>query len=393
MVSPFPPPVQGVGLYGRHLVEALAQSPVIEEITVLADRGSAAAHDVRSGKLRVLRVWRRDDWRSAARVVPWITRARPDAVWFNLSLAMFGTQPWAAAVGLAAIPLVRTQGIRTITTLHELPHADQLAPLGVPRPPLAGLSMRMALLTALGSTHVCVTLERYRRLLAQRYGARHVVHIPHGCFAPPRPWTAPRRADSLLMFGTYAPYKNLPLLLDAFQALAMYRPGAHLTIAGVDHPRFPGYLDSVRQRHGELPRVSWQGYVNEAELRDLLARTAVVVAPYAATTGSSSVVYRAAAAGRPIVTSDLLDFRNLAEEQRLRVAFVRANDPRALTATLNSLLGDRADQRRIAEHNLRAVWRVTPEHTMRAYLALLQEQPSEGTAKSPEPAARLPGAQ
>mgnify|MGYP000158755591 CR=1 FL=1 len=53
-------------------------------------------------------------------------------------------------------------------------------------------------------------------------------------------------------------------------------------------------------------------------LRGLFARASVVVLPYLASTGASSVVHRAAAWGRPLIASDLPDLRAVAMLLRLK---------------------------------------------------------------------------
>ena len=77
------------------------------------------------------RVWRRNGIGTGPDLLRALHAVRPDVVWFNLGLTMFGTRPIAAASGLL-VPLVTTLlGYRTVVTLHELPALADLGALGL----------------------------------------------------------------------------------------------------------------------------------------------------------------------------------------------------------------------------------------------------------------------
>jgi glycosyltransferase involved in cell wall biosynthesis len=191
-----------------------------------------------------------------------------------------------------------------------------------------------------------------------------------------RPPGAP--PEDILFFGFAAPFKGLGVLLEAFELLRARRPQATLTIAGTDHARFPGYLStltaSVKARNGHGPKgIRWLGAQPEAQVRAIFARARVVVLPYTATTGASSVLYRAAGAGRPVIASALPDLRAAAEEQNLRIDFVPPADPIALASGLEVLLANPQCQARNVEHNLRAMRELTLERTCARYVDVFRQ--------------------
>ena len=141
-----------------------------------------------------------------------------------------------------------------------------------------------------------------------------------------------------------------------------------LTVAGGDHPRFPGYSAAARAQWGERAGVRWLGPLDEAGVRAAFASAQVVVLPGTASTGASSVLHRAAGYGRPVVASDLPDLRAVAAEEDLRVNFTPPGDAGQLAAALRGLLADPVRQREQAEHNLCAVQRMSLAHTCRQYL-------------------------
>jgi glycosyltransferase involved in cell wall biosynthesis len=193
------------------------------------------------------------------------------------------------------------------------------------------------------------------------------MHIPHGAYEVD---ILPEgHCMELLMFASCAPFKGLEQLLAAFHDLQRHYPALRLTIAGGEHPRFPGYLDHMRQRYGEHPAISWLGFVPEHELREVFARAMLVVLPYTATTGSSGVLYRAAAWGRPIIASDLPELRATAEEEGLLVQFCPSGDAAALLASVLHLLSDPLLRAAQVNHNHHIIANhLTLTNTCQSYL-------------------------
>ena len=390
VVSPFPPELTGVGQYGWNVVHGLAATRRFSAITVLAQRPGKTDVLPRNGHspellapapsapIDVRRAWSRDDPLAAARLARHIRAARPDAVWFNVGFTVFGASRPVNFLGLMAPLLVRQPGVRLVVTLHQLLEATLPNTIGAKNGHVTALGVRTATRLLLNADAVCVTLRRYRDVLQTHYGARNVRHIPHGAYAAlenlPRPSGGP--PEDILFFGSAAPFKGLATLLQAFDLLKTSRPQATLTIAGADHPRFPGYLTDLRSQAEDQPGgasgIRWLGAQTEAEVRDLFAQSSVAVLPYTATTGTSSVLHRAVACGRPVVASDLPDLRTAEEEEGLRLDFVPPSDAPALARALDAVLRDPSRQADHARHNLNVMGGMTLAHTCASYLELFQ---------------------
>ena len=84
------------------------------------------------------------------------------------------------------------------------------------------------------------------------------------------------RPPYLFYLGQWKAYKNLPLLLEAFQIVRRNHPTSQLVLAG-DDPRHP----EVRQRAAQLPEgsVVLPGRLPESAIPDLYRGAAVVVLP------------------------------------------------------------------------------------------------------------------
>jgi glycosyltransferase involved in cell wall biosynthesis len=127
----------------------------------------------------------------------------------------------------------------------------------------------------------------------------------------------------------------------------------------------------MRQRVNSTPHIEWRKALSETELRGLFARASVVALPYLATTGASSVVHRAAAWGRPLIVSDLPDFRAIAREEGLLMDYVPPADPPALAAAILGLLANPERQAALAQHNVQTMRAMSLHATGARYAELL----------------------
>ncbi len=94
----------------------------------------------------------------------------------------------------------------------------------------------------------------------------------------------------------------------------------------------------------------------------------IVVLPYLASTGSSSVLYQAAMWGRALVASDLPETCFVAAESGLAVEFFANRDTDGLAGAIQALLDSPARRRAQMEHNYSAIQHTRPEETCRLYL-------------------------
>lgn len=139
---------------------------------------------------------------------------------------------------------------------------------------------------------------------------------------------------NVLFIGHVGPYKNLDLLLRAYKMLDDCLK-VRLLIAGGSHPNFPGVLEEYRARCRD-PNIRFLGFVPDEELPRVFEMVDVVVLPYATCTGTSGVAHLASSFGKPIVATDLPEFRELMEEGCGII--LAKHDPRDLAEKIEMVL-------------------------------------------------------
>jgi glycosyltransferase involved in cell wall biosynthesis len=194
-----------------------------------------------------------------------------------------------------------------------------------------------------------------RRLREQvGLGGDRVRVIHHGAFdylarlpeeKPLPPELAGAEGPVILFFGLLRPYKGLDTLLEAFRRVA----GAELWIAG--NPRME--VEPLHRLAAAAPgRVRFlTRFVEDAEIPAIMRRADIVVLPYR-DAEHSGVLYAALAFGKPLVLSAVGGFPEVAEQGAARL--VPPEDPAALAAALDELVGDEAARRELAAAASRA---------------------------------------
>jgi glycosyltransferase involved in cell wall biosynthesis len=366
IVTPYPPRITGIGQYGYHISRQLAQSGVFNQVTILTGHNGVVQIDIPES-IGIEQSWEPDRWQIVSMIPRSLRRIQPDLVWFNLGVSVFGSRPLANLSGFLSILQVKRSGLPTVVTLHELPELADLRSLRAPGGFLAPLGARLLTQIATCGDVTCLTTRKYTDWLTRHHGASNLVHIPLGAYGKPDPLPE-TVAPELLLFTTLAPFKGIELLLQAFQKLRNFHPNLHLTVAGAEHARFPGYIHWVRQRHNHIDGINWLGQVPESEIRGLFQRARLVILPYTASTGSSSVLWQAATFGRAMIVSDLDEIRSTAGEAGLNVTFFRRGDAHHLAKTIREMLTSPAHCWEQAQVNLAAVQRRQPRETCKAYL-------------------------
>jgi glycosyltransferase involved in cell wall biosynthesis len=108
--------------------------------------------------------------------------------------------------------------------------------------------------------------------------------------------------------------------------------------------------------------------VPEEQVRTLFSQAQMVVLPYIASTGSSSVIFQSAMWGRALVASDLPEIQAVAVENGLAVEFFKNRDSEGLAKAIQRLLDSPARRTDQAEHNYAAIQAARPEETARLYI-------------------------
>jgi glycosyltransferase involved in cell wall biosynthesis len=367
IVTPLPPSATGIGHYGFYISSALSRSERFNHITILTGKiPGYPGREERSG-LTVERIWTPGHWDVGPKIIARLESLKPDVVWYNLGVSVFGRSLASNVSGLIGPIISQQTNLPSVITLHELPVQADLQALQAPGGPLASLGARMVTYAATRGDVVCVTLRRQAEWLHKHSPELNLQHIPHGSFFPPCQLGETSETE-LLIFGAFAPFKGIEVLLKAFQQLQIKIPSLHLTVAGMEHPRFPGYISRVQSEYGHIAQVRWLGQIPEGQVEDVFRKSNIVVLPYIATTGSSSVIYRAATWGRPMVASDLPELRAAAEEVGLLVNYFPTGSAGDLSDKLFELLIDPTQRDMQVKHNLIAIDRLSLENTCAEYL-------------------------
>jgi phosphatidylinositol alpha-mannosyltransferase len=145
--------------------------------------------------------------------------------------------------------------------------------------------------------------------------------------------------QTVLFLGRDEPRKGLDVVLDAWTDVSETVPEARLVVAGAS-------------RDWDDPTICFEGRVSETRKRELLASSAVFVAPQLGGESFGIVIAEAMAAGCAVVASDLVAFRSVAGDT---ARFFETGSPSALAQALIELLSDEA---KVAALALRARQRV-----------------------------------
>lgn len=391
LVTTFPPSTGGLSEYGLHIAQELQRNPFLN-LTVLADELPDDSRE--PDGFTVVRCWSFDDPKTLYRLIKAIRQQKPDVVWFNLLFSTFGRNPVIAFSGLMSPLLVRLGGRYTHVTLHHLMDTVELKDSGVRHEGLYRLAGAFATRMLLLSNSVSVLMPGYRKILNDKYGRDNVHLRAHGLLArrPEFPDFSRRGTPThqILAFGKWGTYKRLELMIEAFNLMVLKFPDARLVVAGGDHPQAAGYVESVRRRNADNPRIDFRGYIPENELADLFQCSSVAVMPYTSSTGCSGVAHLACAFSVPIVSADLPDFRQMGQSEELAIEFYPPGSAQGLADCLFKLLTDPEKQYAMATQNFSAALRMTMPNVVQKYLRHFELQQRVETLKQVSRIRRLP---
>jgi glycosyltransferase involved in cell wall biosynthesis len=372
LITAFPPSKVVLNEYGYHVARELQADPLVS-LTILADGLVEPLPELE--EFNVERVWAMNRLSNHSKILRAIREIHPDVVWFNLVFSSFGTKesPLAAFSGLTLPATTRLAGYYTHVTLHHLMDHIDLEDAGVRHKRLFKFAGNLATRMILMANSVSVLLPAYRRTLIDKYRGENIHFRAHGILGarPEFPDFSLRGNPEhrILAFGKWGTYKRCEMLIEAFEeSVAPAVPNARLIIAGANNGNSPGYIESLREKHGNHPRIQFTGYVEEEQIQQIFGTSSFMVMPYTSATGASGVAHLAAQHGVPIICSDIPDFREMAENEGLAIRFYPIGNKEALAQEMINLLRSDEDQRHMAEQNFSAALRLTMPQIIRQYV-------------------------
>ncbi len=349
-ISSYPPNHARLSEYAQNLVTELASRPTINQMNVLTDQTSSTKKELpKNPKIKVVRVWKQDRPLSILAVMVQVLKIKPDVVHFSIGYQSFGKSRISNFTGLSLVFLCRLCGLKVIVILHNLAALVDLKKVKQ-KPSFtnkAGIMVATRLL--LSASRVVVMVKSYEAYLKKHYNNKGILFIPHGSMS--QNCTSIDPEDKvILIFGHMGPFKGLPTMLKAFEKIAKERNDVQLIIAGTNHPNFPTYLDEFIKN--APPKVVFTGYVPEKDLCKVFGIADVVVTPYLLATGTSGVIHLACGFGKPIVSSDLPEIRELVSDGA-SAHLVPPGDADALKNAILMVLNNKEAAAKMGEQNLK----------------------------------------
>lgn len=373
LITAFPPSRHALNEYGFHVADQLRQERGIA-LTILGDYLSSSSPRMEAEELpgfNVIRCWGFGRLNNPHSLLRALWQVKPDVAWFNLGFASFGNRPLSALLGLVTPAAVRLYGVHSHVTLHQLFETVDLEDAAVGSPRLYRAGGWLATHLLLSANSLSVLLPAYRRILNQKYGRGRVSARSHGIFASkPDPPDFTRRGNPLhriLAFGKWGTYKRLELLIEAFKRLRKVFPNVKLVIGGGNHPKTPGYVESMELRYGS-DHIVFRGYVPEESIADLFREASLAVMPYTSSAGSSGVAHLAAQYGVPVIASDMPDFHELAQHEGIAIRFFKVGAVDSLVEQLLLALSSPDELKQMAWRSYSAGVAMSMPSVVREYI-------------------------
>jgi glycosyltransferase involved in cell wall biosynthesis len=180
--------------------------------------------------------------------------------------------------------------------------------------------------------------------------------------------------DQFLLFvSRWEPYKGLPVLLGAHQALVSEFPELGLVITGKPDRQNPEIVEMVRAAQRENPRILTPGFVSDDDLPALYSAASVYVHP-SWYEGFGIMILEAFAAGVPVVTSNVSSLPEVVGDAGLLA------DPRnadEVAARIREILSNPARAQELRKRGLERVaqfsWAKMAKETLAVYDEVLGE--------------------
>jgi glycosyltransferase involved in cell wall biosynthesis len=214
-----------------------------------------------------------------------------------------------------------------------------------------------------GGLDAIIAPSRTSAGLHQRFkGLVRIEHLPHFVPEPPiDPAPRPPAEPYLLYAGRLESIKGVEQLVRAF-------PSGHhrLVIAGDG-----SQASSLRRAAADRPEIRFTGWLDEVELRQLMAAALAVIVPTQGHESFGLVAVEAFATGTPAIVRRFGALEELAEDSGAAISY---RSDAELRAAVERLAGDPDLRRRLGRRARQAyLERWTPEAHLQRYLGLIAD--------------------
>jgi len=290
--------MSGIGVHTRELIRALSELDCDNEYRVLyCDEALRRRTEGETGYLDY------DNWES--RVVPWSVFSPAGQLKMPGWLKREGIDVFHSTnymIPLWAFSLKRSGPIKCVVTLHDLipilfrDHAPKSRKARLF--PVYMYIMRQVVARA--HTIITVSDASARDVREHLQPTGQVVTVYNGISSRYQQNRDVERVDIILYVGRFDPYKNVPLLVEAFaDARERIERPVTLQIIGAEDPRYPEALQVAKQR-GVNEFIDWTHYVSDEELLNAYQSARVLVLP-SDYEGFGMPVLEAMACGTPAI--------------------------------------------------------------------------------------------
>lgn len=354
----YPPMRCGIGDYTFQLVGAMRNAGV--EAAVLTSAGAGVGSEG-SGVHPVVRGW--GIWR-AIPVAIRVCRHRPHLVHVQYPTLGYGYRLGPHAL----VMLLRTMGVRVISTIHEFREAHPLRKLGLV--PFFLWSNALVFTAEEERAAVANTLPLLRRKLERK---AYVIPVGSNIPVTARVVKSSTQAPVASYFGLFYPGRQVEVVVRAFSKMAEVHPTVTFRFIGDVHPYHRAYFDEVRRVvDGALPRhrVEWVLGKRPEEISVALAESDVCLLPYpdGASFRRTTLIAALSTGVAVITTKGDSTPRLLAESSS--VLFAKNED--GMARMLLEVLGDPALARRIGENGRALSKRFSWDQIVEAHLTVYE---------------------
>ncbi|CAA0260221.1 glycosyltransferase [Tenacibaculum maritimum] len=379
IITAYPPSKVTLNEYAYHLVKSFHQNKKITELILLTDKTSKQREvdfSEKGCKITVMECWKFNSYLNIFTITRAIQKSSPDAVLFNLQFMKFGDKKIPAALGLILPWVSKLRGVPTIVLLHNILEQVDLNKAGFTSNQLAKKIYAMigTLLTRLilKADIVAVTMQKYVKILVEKYQTCNVVKIPHGTFEITQEepdYNLVTDPLQIMAFGKFGTYKKVEIMIEAvLRVRETTGLNLEIVIAGTDNPNVIGYLAGVQEKYKDVSQIRFTGYVEEEEVPILFKESTVVVFPYTSTTGSSGVLHQAGSYGKAVVMPDLGDLALLVQDEGYQGEFFEPNSVVSLAKAIEALVTNGAHRLKIAKANYKAATAFPMERIAAMYI-------------------------